>query len=51
MPHIRDRGFTLIELMVVVIIIGILSVSVAFSVSQDSHRTALREAHRLATLL
>ncbi len=53
MPDLRqsDRGFTLIELLVVVVIIGILSVSVAFSISGNAHRSTLREAHRLATLL
>lgn len=45
------RGFTLIEMLVVVTIVGVLSVAVALSVTPDSRRAATADAQRLALLL
>ena len=47
----RPRGFTLIEMLIVVVIVGVLSVSVALSVAPDERRAATAESERLALLL
>jgi len=49
--HSAVRGFTLIEMLVVVAIVGVLSVAVALSVTPDSRRAATADAQRLALLL
>jgi prepilin-type N-terminal cleavage/methylation domain-containing protein len=49
--HSAARGFTLIEMLVVVTIVGILSVSVALSIAPDARRTAKADVQRLALLL
>lgn len=48
-PHIR--GFTLIEVLVVLVIVGVLSTTVALSLEYTSERPAQTEARRLALLL
>lgn len=45
------RGFTLIEILVVIAILGILSTFVALSTAPDPRRDALAEAERLGLLL
>ncbi len=45
------RGFTLIEMLVVVAIMGILTTAVALSTSADPRRVATDDAKRLALLL
>ena len=45
------RGFTLIEMLVVIAILGILSTFVALSTAPDPRRGAAAEAERLALLL
>jgi len=47
----RIRGFTLIEILVVMVIIGIMLVSVAIKVFPDDRQTLRLEAERLGLLL
>lgn len=47
----RARGFTLLEIMVVVVLIGITVTLVALSFDRDVDRVAEREAERFAALL
>jgi type II secretion system protein H len=47
----KHRGFTLIEMLVVIVIIGILSTTVALSITPSPRRALRTEATRLATLL
>lgn len=48
---VKARGFTLIEMLVVVAIMGILTTAVALTTSPDRHRAATVDAQRLARLL
>lgn len=45
------RGFTLIEVMLVMLIIGVLATSLSLSLAPDSHRQIQAEAYRLANVL
>ena len=45
------RGFTLIEMLIVVAIIGVLTTTVALTISRNPHQAAASEAKRLAVLL
>ena len=45
------HGFTLIEMLIVVAIVAVLSVSVALSIIPDAQRDAMNDARRLAMLL
>ncbi|OWY37589.1 type II secretion system protein GspH [Xenophilus sp. AP218F] len=47
----RADGFTLIEVMVVMLIIGVLATTVTLSLRPDTHRLASDEAYRLARVL
>lgn len=51
MKHLAARGFTLLELLVVVAIIAIASVGVGLSLRDSGESTLEREAARLAVLL
>lgn len=44
-------GFTLIEVMVVLLIIGVMATTVSFSLRPDSHRQLEDESYRLARVL
>ena len=47
----RQQGFTLIELMVVLVIIGIATAAISLTIHQDPARTLREDAKRLALLL
>lgn len=47
----RHRGFTLLELLVVLVIIGIMLGAVSFSTMQSSRQRLLTDAQRIAVLL
>jgi general secretion pathway protein H len=51
MPHFNQRGFTLIEVITVVFIIGVIITFASLSVSQHSDQTLEEEAKRLHYLL
>lgn len=49
--QINERGFTLLELLVVLVIIGIMLGAVSFSTIQSSRQRLLTDAQRIALLL
>lgn len=51
MPQYGQKGFTLIELMVVLIIVGIASAAVSISIKPDPQQRLRKDANRLVQLL
>jgi general secretion pathway protein H len=51
MTHIKHRGFTLIEVMTVVFIIGVIITFASLSIGQNSDKTLEEEAKRLQYLI
>jgi len=46
-----NRGFTLIEVMVVMLIVGVMATTLSLSLTPDSHRLLEDEAYRVARIL